>query len=363
MKGVSVSVVMSIFNGEVYLREAMDSILGQTFQDFEFIVIDDGSTDGTGEVLLSYAQRDARVHVVRHENRGRAESLNIGIGLAEGKYIARMDADDISLSDRLQHQVSFLDDHPEVGLLGGAFDSISVDGHVLNKVQYPTEDMEIRAVMLRYNPFCHPTVMMRKELAVAAGLYRKALLDADDYDLWLRMSERCKVANLAACVLRYRVHSSQVSIRNSIHQTLCVLAARKAASLRSLGLPDPLVDIDEITPDFVSKLGVSAKEISHSLTEVFKYWMDLLQKNDPDAALGVIDGLLRLSDRRHIEKPLLADALLNQATIHYRQRRHFMALISVGHALMMRPIIVGRPVKRMFKHLLNPQNSTVLKRT
>jgi glycosyltransferase involved in cell wall biosynthesis len=248
MDSRNVSVVMSVFNGHAFLEEAVESILSQTYRDYEFVIVDDGSTDKTPEILAAYASRDERVRVLHHENKGRAASLNIGIGLAKGKYIARMDADDVALPHRLEEQVEFMERHPEVGMLGGAFELISTRGRVLKTVRFPSEDSEIRSVILTYNPICHPTVVMRKDVAMASGGYRKALLDADDYDLWLRISERSQLANLEKCVLRYRIHSRQVSIQNMRHQKMSVLAARGAALRRRAGGPDPLSDIEQITP-------------------------------------------------------------------------------------------------------------------
>ena len=257
------SVVMSIFNGQAFLPEAVGSILNQTFREFEFVIIDDGSTDGTAGALSSYARRDGRIRVVRHENKGRAESLNVGIELARGKYIARMDADDISPPERLRMQIDFMERRPDVGLLGGAIELISSKGTVIDTRRPPLEDSEIRSSMLRYNPY-HPAVVMRREITLAAGGYRRALLDADDYDMYLRIGERSQLANLDQVVLQYRLHPQQVSIKNMRQQTLCVLAARRAAELRRRGDPDPLTQVEMITPDLLSNLGVGTTEIAEN---------------------------------------------------------------------------------------------------
>jgi hypothetical protein len=128
MTNPTVSVVMSVFNGEPYLHEALESILNQTFRDFEFIIINDGSTDGSATVLESYRKSDSRLRVYHQENRGVGESLNRGCGLAQGKYIARMDADDIATSGRLMRQVEFMEGHPEVDVVGGAVEFIDATG-------------------------------------------------------------------------------------------------------------------------------------------------------------------------------------------------------------------------------------------
>lgn len=351
MKAPKVSVVMSVYNGQAFLTEAVDSVLHQTSRDFEFIIIDDGSSDATSTILSRYEASDGRVRLLRHENKGRAVSLNIGIGIAQGKYIARMDADDIALPNRLQEQVDFMGRNPNVGILGGAFELMDSKGRILKAVWPPLEDSEIRELMLRFNPICHPTVMMRKDVALAVGGYRKALLDADDYDLWLRMSERSKLANLGRLVLRYRIHADQVSVRNMRHQVLCVLAARSAGSARRLGQPDPLSGILEVTPQLVESLGVNTAEIERNLVSGYSYWIEVLGRSDAKAALRVIGQLLELSRSPEVDRSVIANAWLKAAGIHYRQGNRARGLMAAGRAVLVKPSVVGRPVKMAFARL------------
>jgi glycosyltransferase involved in cell wall biosynthesis len=264
----TVSVVMSVYNGERFLSEAVQSILGQSFSDFEFVIVDDGSTDKSSEILAQYMRRDDRIRVHRHTNKGRAVSLNIGIELSKGRYIARMDADDVALPNRLKEQVDFMELHPEVGLLSGSYERIDAKGQPLDTVRLLPRDEEIKVAMLVSNAMCHPAAMFRREVAMACGGYRKVFLDADDYDLWLRMSERIQLANLEQPILRYRVHSKQASIANSRHQMLCVLAARTGAVFRKQGRPDPFSGVEEITPELLGKLGVTKAEIQDCFQEV-----------------------------------------------------------------------------------------------
>jgi glycosyltransferase involved in cell wall biosynthesis len=352
MEGPSVSVLMSVFNGQAFLSEAIESILRQTFRDFEFVIIDDGSTDDTSEILSAYANRDARVLVFHHDNKGRAESLNIGMSFAKGQYIARMDADDIALRDRLQEQYDFMQCHPEVGLLSGAYERISSDGQLLDIVRPPLRDDQIRLMMLRTSAMCHPAVMMRKEIALLAGGYRASLLDADDYDLWLRMSEHTQMANLENTILRYRVHPKQASVANSISQALCVIAARTAAMRRKLGEPDPLSGVEEVTPQLLRKLGVATAEIQDSLLANYGNWMELLNTKDPDAALRIVQGFLQMADSELTKRSALADAWLKAAAIYYRHGRLGKALLYACRGILVRPIVVGRPAKRIFTKLV-----------
>jgi glycosyltransferase involved in cell wall biosynthesis len=361
MNPPAISVVMSVYNGQVFLSEAIESILRQTLRDFEFVIIDDGSTDGTAEILSAYANRDERVRVFRHKNKGRAESLNIGMSFARGQYIARMDADDIALRDRLQEQYEFMQCHPEVGLLSGAYERIGRDGQLLDIVRPPLRDDQIRLTMLRTSAMCHPAVMMRKEIALLSGGYRASLLDADDYDLWLRMSEHTQMANLENTILRYRVHPKQASVANSVTQTLCVIAARTAAICRKLGEPDPLSGVEKVTPQLLRKLGVTTAEIQDSLLANYGNWMELLDTKDPDAALGIVEGILQMADSEWTNRSALADAWLKAAAIYYRDGRLGKALLYACRGILIRPIVVGRPAKRIFTKLVVEVNKATRK--
>jgi hypothetical protein len=347
----TVSVVMSVFNGQAFLPEAIESIIGQTLREFEFLVVDDGSTDRSAEILAGYASREGRMRVLRHENKGRAESLNIGIQAAISNYIARMDADDIALPHRLKEQIDFMERHPEVGLLGGAVELIGTTGQLIGTMRPPLDDTEIKSLMLLRNPIFHPSVVMRKEVVLASGGYRKALLDADDYDLWLRMGERSRFANLDNTILKYRIHIGQVSVRNMWQQIQCAGAARAAALFRKRGAPDPLSDVDEVTPQLLDTLGVTKAEIQEAFLGAFGHWMQILGPTDPKTALQVVEGLLRLSGAERLPRSILADAWLKAAGIHYRQGSLGRALVSAGRAVAVRPIIAGRPVKRMCTRL------------
>jgi hypothetical protein len=336
---------MSVLNGEVFLAEAVESILGQTLRDFEFVIIDDGSTDRTADILSDYATRDGRVRVFRHPNEGRAESLNWGTRLATGRYIARMDADDVALPHRLKDQAELMDARPELGLVGGALEFISRDRRRLATVRPPVEDSILRADMRHCNPFYHPTVMMRKEVAVAAGGYRRALCDADDYDLFLRIAERSQMASLAHPILLYRIHSSQASVTKMAHQALCILAGRAAASLRRRGRPDPLWDVEEVTPELVQKLGVSADEIRREAVKEHVFWMPLLADADPDSALQLIERLMDLCRSGSPERSTASRAWLTAASIHYKQGRLTRAVASAGRGVLAQPVEAARVVK------------------
>ncbi|MCL4552170.1 MAG: glycosyltransferase [Candidatus Marsarchaeota archaeon] len=200
-----VTVLMPVFNDAAFLPAAVESILEQTFSDFDFLIVDDGSSDGSEAFLQTV--RDSRVRLVRNErNIGLTRSLRLGLELARGRYIARMDADDISFRERLARQVSFLYKHPYVGILGTACQLIDARGHSLGFGHRPATDVEIRWASLLENPFYHPTVMIRRSLLVDNNFnYDEAFRTTQDYELWTRMLTSTVSANLSEPLVKYRV--------------------------------------------------------------------------------------------------------------------------------------------------------------
>ena len=213
MKTPAVTVLMPVYNAEKYLHEAIESVLKQTFIDFEFLIIDDGSEDESEKIIRSFD--DPRIVFVKNEkNLGIAKSLNRGVELARGEYVARMDADDISLPERLQLQYEFMRAHPEVGLCGGAVRGF---GARAREDRYPEKEEEIRAQLLFNAAFAHPAVMIRRTLLLKKR-YREVYEGAEDYDLWTRCVGETGCANLPDFLLLYRHHEKQVSAENQKRQ-------------------------------------------------------------------------------------------------------------------------------------------------
>jgi len=224
---------MSVYNGETFLREAVESILNQTFREFEFIIVNDGSTDGSVAMLDSYQINDKRLKVYHQENKGLIESLNRGCVLARGKYIARMDADDIALRDRLTRQIDFMETHLEVGVVGSAIETINTLGDTVSREYYPVTDQEIKLFLRRGTcSLVHPTVLIRKNVFDASGGYRKVVVDAEDFDLWLRIADFGKFANIKMPLLKYRRHLGQVSVRKFRQQVLSNIAASVSSNIK-----------------------------------------------------------------------------------------------------------------------------------
>lgn len=209
-----ISVVMPVYNSAKYLPLAIESILNQTYTDFELIIIDDGSTDASREIIKKYAQQDRRIKTKRNpSNLGICLSLNYGLSLAKGKYIARMDSDDWSYPERLGEQLAFMKSHPQVVICGGSIEVCNKKLAVINRRMYPRSDKKIREKMLRINPFAHPAVMYRKNFVVKVGGYSPLFTGVEDYDLYFRLGKEGRFANLSQRILKLRTHPDSVSGR------------------------------------------------------------------------------------------------------------------------------------------------------
>jgi GT2 family glycosyltransferase len=240
MNPPQVSVVMTVLDGGRYLDEAVQSILDQTFSDFEFIILDDGSTDGTWERLADYAVWDTRIRLVRNpENLGVRRSLNQGLALAQGEYIARQDADDRSAPQRLAAQASFLGSHPEVGLVGTLVNVMDGDGAPLAAV-FPDalDDAALQSLLLETCPICHGSVMLRRRCLDATGFYDEGMEEAEDYELWLRLAEVTRLANLGERLYHFRYYADSVSSRRHPKVMLYMALALERAVARRHG-PQP----------------------------------------------------------------------------------------------------------------------------
>ena len=209
MSAPVVSVLMSVHDGAPWVREAVQSLLAQTLTDLEVIVVDDGSTDATADVLASL--RDPRLVIERRPHAGLTRSLNRALELSKAALVARLDADDVALPDRLARQRMFLGVHPDVGLLGTGAREVDVTGRELAVVRPPGDDATIRRALIRANPFVHSSVMMRRTVVELAGGYDESLPVAQDYDLWMRMSRLTRLANLPEPLVIRRLAPGRVS--------------------------------------------------------------------------------------------------------------------------------------------------------
>lgn len=208
-----ISVLMPVYNGEKFLREAIESILQQTFTDFEFLIINDGSADRSEDIILSYS--DKRIHYIKNDsNLGLIATLNKGVDACIGTYIARMDADDISLPFRFQKQIEFMNTNSDVGVVGSDYVSFSETNE--RKLTAIHNKNAVKATLLFASCLCHPSVMIRRTILVESGLrFSDDKKHAEDFDLWTRLSKYTHLANVNDVLFRYRDHPMQVSNKHS----------------------------------------------------------------------------------------------------------------------------------------------------
>jgi glycosyltransferase involved in cell wall biosynthesis len=266
-----VSVIMAVYNGEKFLREAIESILNQTYANFEFLIINDGSTDLTEEIILSYS--DLRIRYIKNEtNLKLIASLNKGLDLANGKYIARMDADDISLPKRLEKQVDFLEENQEIGVLGTGVKTIGLENNY--EVHFKQGHNQIRFELFFHNYLHHPTVMLRNDLIKKNKIYYESYLHAEDYALWVKLTEFTKIEILAEILLNYRIHESNISEIHKNQQQIQTSYIRKK-QIKQLGI-DVNDDTFKIYEHFIDSDTIEKPE---QFTVLMKILQEIIHKN------------------------------------------------------------------------------------
>ena len=304
-----VSVVMPVRDARQFLREAIDSILEQTFSDFELLLIDDFSQDDSAAICQSYCAADSRVVLLHNTERGIIGALNFGIAHARGKLIARMDADDICEPDRFARQVREFERNPAIAVLGTAASLINQSGDTIGELRYETAPAEIHRALLQRSCIIHPSAMMRAESVRRAGGYRNAFLRCEDYDLWLRMAAPDNMANLDAPLLRYRLHENQVTWDGFEQRILSELAAVELAKRRRAGRPDDIDTSSPIDRAALKDLGMTGDEIDRQI---------LLR------ALGTATNALQLGQYRGARTAL--DLLAGQRPVPLKIRLRSMLL-------------------------------------
>lgn len=261
----AISVLMPVRDGERFIAEAVESVLVQTFAEFELLVVDDGSADSTPQILERLAAADPRLVVHRREpGRNLAEILNVAAELAQTPLLARLDADDVALPNRLQLQTEFLAQNPDVALLGGQALLIDESGREFGRAEYPTGDAELHEALRERNPFVHSAMAMRRDAFEAVGGYRVNFDFAEDLDLWLRIAAGRRIANLPDPVVKYRLHGNQQTLHRQDAQALFSVAARASARARASGGTDPF-EMSRIDEALLRSHGISQAEVTESV--------------------------------------------------------------------------------------------------
>ena len=260
----TISVVLPVYNGEQFIVEAVSSILAQTFQDFELLLIDDGSTDKTRDLLQPLARDDARLIIHGEARRGLVGALNFGIAQSKGRYIARMDADDIALPERFAAQVAYLDRHPDCVAVGTSIIKFHQDGRQKDSGARRVRAFEPSAFPPLIPGIAHPTAMIRADALQKVGGYRPYFYNTEDRDLWARLWQIGRIHQLPEMLLRYRVHAASVTRQKRIDQLISHMMADMSALCRHLGLDDqPLLDRSLTMTDRQQALDEYAQLIGH----------------------------------------------------------------------------------------------------
>lgn len=238
---MKISVIMSVYNGANTLRESIDSVLKQTFDDFEFIIVNDGSVDDTARIIREYEARDNRIIIIEHDNQGLTDSLNVAIKNARGEYIARQDADDVSLPQRFYHQVRLLDKEHRIGFAGCNYALIDEKGSSFDFGCIRNNPDKIAKILAQRNMFCHGSVLFRREVIKRAGGYRAFFKYAQDYDLYLRLIEFTLPGSVNRELYLRRVLLDSISVRKNALQSAYAALARKCYQERLAKRGDRLI--------------------------------------------------------------------------------------------------------------------------
>jgi glycosyltransferase involved in cell wall biosynthesis len=328
MKNTLVSVIMPVYNSEKYLKAAIESVLSQSYENIELIVVDNASVDSTREIVLSYT--DSRIRLVKNEiNSGIVYSRNKGIELATGSFVATLDSDDIAMPDRLARQVDFLERHPEYGMCGTFYNLIDGQDKFLRKVVYPTGSRDIKTHLTLGNCFGNSTIMIRSHIAKELR-YRKEFEIIEDYDLWYRISRMSEVANLPFFGTAYRMHGNNLSVEK-VNEMLMLVKKMNGRILTDL------------------HIGFSEKELdihANFLLRNFEYFSD--DTHFADLGSWVTGLYNRLKDETEFNPALLYGLLAENWIVITFKLKRYSGLFNNRLFRMNRVIYLNRFWKRVW---------------
>ena len=268
--GSTVAFLVPVYQSEKTIKGCLDSILGQTQTDFEVVVVDDGSTDNSAAIVDEIASKDSRVRLVRNRvNAGVAHSLNVGVDHTDADLVARLDADDEAATSRLQTQLERMKASPAIGVCGSFVTYIGrTTAHDrLARVPVEHEDIQAQLRETMHSPFYHPSVMFRRSLVLEAGGYRTFFKNAEDYDLWLRLSRQTTFANIPLPLTRYRLSTQGATMSRLKEQRLYALLAKRSAAEPHRDLADLWTDLTNAADD-AEMAAFARKEYRHFAAEL-----------------------------------------------------------------------------------------------
>lgn len=290
---------MPVYNAAAFLAPAIDSILAQSHRDFRFVIVDDGSTDGSDAIIARYAARDGRIVPLRRPNGGVTAALNSGLAPIESTYTARMDADDIALPERFARQLARLEAEPDLAVLGTRVDAIDRGGRKRHARAVITGSGAIAAALPFRNAIIHPSVMMRTAVLRAAGGYRERFPNSQDYDLWLRLMANHRLDNLPDPLLLYRTYEGRASSsHNRTRQTTFSVAAAADFFARRYGLPvsDAPIDTAEPTDVTAALAALLALDLAPTDREaIYRHALRLIRYGASGATIDALTRRMRLA--------------------------------------------------------------------
>jgi Glycosyl transferase family 2 len=323
------SIVTTVFNGADFLEECIRSVLTQTFHDFEFIIVNDGSTDESAAIIRKLAEGDERIRFEDCARIGRIEALNIACRLARGRYIGILDADDVALPNRFERQMSYLQRHSDVALLGAGIQKISSDGRAFAEVMFPTSDVEINKALVDECCFAFSTIVVLRDALCEAGWHRPASHPTEDYDLYLRFLGRYKMANLPEVLVRYRVHPTQLSVTQVQAQVFAFLGAQVLARVKAGSGCEPTVAGDRFTQEFLVHYGVSSETIERRVSSSFhSQALNLWICGYHEASLASLEAALDWARSAAADRTTQATIHAALAARYFRQARIFKGMVA-----------------------------------
>jgi glycosyltransferase involved in cell wall biosynthesis len=351
----AVSIVVAVHNGQRYLAAAIESILRQTLHDFELLIVDDGSTDASARIAHEYATADSRVRVHTQSHQGVAVAFNLGGDQARAEHLAWLGGDDVAVRDRLRLQLAYMHAHPDVAVVGGSILVTDSELRPLLPVHFPTAPQSIRNTLRSGDAIAAPAAMMRTSVYRSVGGCRRAFTAAaEDYDLWLRIAEGHKLANLTDVLVYYRVHRQQATREKGRDLILSTVAAQVAARARSLGAVDPIDAVEHIT--YSTLLAAAPKKfVDSAILDAAAgqaIYLSLIGGSTEALQLlawasGMVDGAPTSSRAR-------ARVALGRALIDWRSGRRIRALPAATAALANDPLLVMRAMVRQFRAKASP---------